>query len=201
VIVEREDPRPEDRGSIVAYLVAAVAGLAFGATDQYLGTIRFDPWAWTVSGMSAPWLVLPFVVGMTQERARRAMALGLVATAAALIGYFAMTYSPMESVPTNQFFKGFVTIARTGYNPLWILGGVVIGPLYGFLGHRWRVARSWISAVLVTSALCFEPLARQVVGGLSPHPNVWSVEIAVGAVAAVSFAAMIVTARRAGETA
>jgi uncharacterized membrane protein (UPF0136 family) len=146
--------------------------------------------------MSAPWLVLPFVVGMTQERARRAMALGLVATVAALVGYFAMTYSPMESVPANQFFRGFVTIVRTGYNPLWIAGGVVIGPLYGFLGHRWRVARSWVSAALVTSALCFEPLARRFVGMLAPHPLVWWTEVAVGTVAAASFAVMIVAARR-----
>jgi hypothetical protein len=58
-----------------------------------------------------------------------------------------------------------------------------------------------VSAALITSALCFEPLARQVVGRLSPHPNVWGVEIAVGAVAAVSFAAMILSARRAGEPA
>jgi Family of unknown function (DUF6518) len=181
----------------MAYLIAIVVGLAFGATDQFLGTIRFDPWAWTVSGMSAPWLVLPFVVGMTQERARRAMALALAATAAALVGYFAMTYSPMESVPANQFFKGFVTIARTGYNPLWIAGGVVVGPLFGFLGHRWRVARSWVSAALVTCALCFEPLARTAVGRLSPPHVVWGAEVAIGAVAAVAFVSMIAVARRA----
>jgi hypothetical protein len=184
----------------VAYLIAVVVGLVFGATDQYLGTIRFDPWAWTVSGMSAPWLVLPFVVGMTQGRARRAMALGLVVSVAALVGYFAMTYSPMESIPASQFFKGFLTIVRTGYNPLWIAGGVVIGPLYGLLGHRWRVARSWVSAALVTSALCFEPLARRVVGMLAPQPIVWWTEVAVGVAAAVSFAVMIVVARRARET-
>jgi hypothetical protein len=184
----------------VAYFIAVVVGLAFGATDQYLGTIRFDPWAWTVSGMSAPWLVLPFVVGMTQERARRAMALGLVATVAALVGYFAMTYSPMESIPVAEFPKGFLTIVRTGYNPLWIAGGAVIGPLFGLLGQRWRIARWWPSAALVTCALCFEPLARERVGRLAPHPNVWGIEVAVGAVAAVSFALMIATARRARET-
>jgi hypothetical protein len=67
--------------ALVAYFVAAAVGLAFGAADQYLGSrSALGPWAWTVSGMSAPWLVLPFVVGMTQERGRRAMALGLVVT-------------------------------------------------------------------------------------------------------------------------
>jgi hypothetical protein len=193
-------PTPRYPRLVVAYFIAVVVGLAFGATDQYLGTIRFDPWAWTVSGMSAPWLVLPFVVGMTQERVRRAMALGLVVMGAALVGYFAMTYSPMESVPIAEFPKGFLTIVRTGYNPLWIAGGVVIGPLYGLLGQRWRVARSWLSAALVTCALCFEPLARDMAGRLEPHPNVWRTEVAVGAIAAVSFAFMIAIARRARET-
>jgi hypothetical protein len=187
--------------AVVAYVIAVVAGLVFGAADQYLGTIRFGPWAWAVSGMSAPWLVLPFAVGMTQERRRRAMALGLVATLAALVGYFAMTYSPIEGVPIGRFLGGFVTIARTGYNPLWIIGGMVAGPLFGFLGHRWRVARAWVSAVLVASVLCLEPLARGLVGRLSPQPIVWGGEVAVGLVLAVSFAFVAVRSRRGPDAA
>lgn len=183
----------------VAYLVVVMAGLLFGAVDQFLGTIRFGPWAWTVSGMSAPWLVLPFVVGMTQERSRRAMALGLVVTMAALVGYFAMTHSPMEGAPLAEFPSRFLNMVTTGSNPLWILGGIVTGPLYGFLGHRWRVARSWVSAALIASALCLEPLARGAVGMLSPHPFVWWAEIAIGAVVAAAFASVIATSRRARE--
>jgi uncharacterized membrane protein (UPF0136 family) len=183
----------------VAYVVAAIVGLLFGAVDQYLGTIRFGPWAWTVSGMSAPWLVLPLAVGMTQDRDRRAAALGLVVTLSALVGYFAMTYSPMESVPIDQFLPGFVRIATTGYNPLWILGGIVTGPLFGFLGHRWRVARSWVSAALVAGALCLEPLARAVTGRLSPQPFVWGVEVALGAIVAAASCSVIVQARRTRE--
>jgi len=181
----------------VAYLLAAIAGLLFGAVDQYLGTIRFGPWAWTVSGMSAPWLVLPFVVGMTQERSRRAMALGLVGTLAALVGYFAMTYSPMEGTPIGEFLSGFWAIVHTGYNPFWILGGIVTGPLFGLIGHRWRVERSWISAALVAGALCFEPLARIVADRLAPTPIVWAVEVALGVTVAVVSIPMIATARRA----
>jgi hypothetical protein len=188
----------------VAYVVAVVVGLAFGAGDQYLGSLTagsvLGTWAWTVSGMSAPWLVLPFVAGMTQERGRRATALGLVVTMAALIGYFAMTHGPMEGAPLEDFLSRVFNMVRTGYNPLWIIGGLVTGPLYGFLGHRWRVARSWISAALVACALCLEPLARGVMGMLSPHPFVWWSEIAIGGVVAVSFAFVIATSRRAHET-
>jgi uncharacterized protein DUF6518 len=188
----------------MAYLVAVIVGLAFGAGTQYLGTLTagsvLGTWAWKASGMSAPWLVLPFVTGMTQKRVRRAMALGLVVTVAALAGYFAMSHSPMEGAPLEDFPRRVLTMRRTGYNPLWIVGGLVTGPLYGFLGHRWRVARSWISPAAVACALCFEPLARGVVGMLSPHPFVWWVEIAIGIVVAVSFAIVIVTSRRARET-
>lgn len=181
----------------MAYLVAVFVGVAFGAVDQYLGTLRFGPWAWTVSGMSAPWLVLPFVVGMTQRSSRRAMALGLVVTLAALAGYFAMAHSPMEGAPIEDFLSRVFTMMRTGYNPVWIAAGLVTGPLYGLLGYRWRVARSWISAVLVSCALCLEPLARGVVGMLSPQPFVWGAEIVIGAVVAVWFVVAIATSRRA----
>src|SRR3989442_3790989 len=135
----------QDYSGSVAYLVAIVAGLAVGAADQCLGSrSALGAWAASVSGLSAPWLVLPFVAGMTQDRGRRAVALGLVVTASALVGYFAMTYSPMENVPLERFSSGVLAMARSGYNPLWIVGGMVIGPLHGLLGQRWRVARSWI---------------------------------------------------------
>jgi hypothetical protein len=184
----------------MAVFFAALGGFAFGAAVQYLGTLAagsvLGTWSWTVSGLSAPWLVLPFVVGLTQERSRRAMALGLIVSLAALSGYFAMTQSPMEGTPISRFFPQLVTMVRTGYNPLWIVGGLVTGPLYGLLGQRWRVRRSWISAALVACALCFEPLARGLVGTLSPHPMVWVVEVALGGVMAVSFAFLIVVSRR-----
>jgi hypothetical protein len=183
----------------MTYAVAIVAGLLFGAADQFLGTLHFGPWGWTVSGMSAPWLILPFLAGMTQERRRRAMALGLAMTMAALAGYFAMSNSPMEGAPLDRFWSRVVTMVTTGYNPLWIMAGIVTGPLYGFLGHRWRVARSWISAVLVACALCLEPLARKSAGTLWGSPLVWGAEAAIGTVVALSFAFMIATSRRARE--
>lgn len=135
------------------------------------------------------------MAGLTQERARRAMASGLLVTAAALVGYFAMGHSPMEGVPIDRFFDRVLTQMRTGFNPLWIVGGVLTGPLYGLLGHRWRFTRSWISAVLVAGALCFEPLARGVAGMLSRHAVVWWVEIALGVAAALYFASLIATSR------
>jgi hypothetical protein len=176
----------------MAYLVAVVAGLAFGAIDQYLGTLAagsvLGTWSWTVSGMSAPWLVLPFVAGATQNRPRRGAAIGLVVTLSALAGYFAMTYSPLESIPIREFWSGVVGMVTSPPNPEWILAGAITGPLMGYLGHRWRVARSWVGAAIITTALVLEPVARSAVGRLERPPQVWATEIAVGIVAGVTFA-------------
>src|SRR5437899_12390930 len=86
----------------VAFLLTAVIGLLFGAGDQYLGSLRsmvaLGPWTVSVSQMSALWLLLPFAFGCTQDRPRRAMVVGLLVTVSALVGYFAMTRSPLEGV-------------------------------------------------------------------------------------------------------
>jgi len=186
----------------VAYLVVTLIGLAFGAADQYLGSrsIVLGPWASTAAQMSAPWLLLAFSVGITQQRARRAAVLGLVVTASALFGYFAMTYSPVEiRIWTfHRFTSGMVAVTTTGYNPAYIAAGLVTGPVFGWLGHRWRVRRSLISAALVAGALCLEPLARWVTGQLWPPAPVWTVEVALGAVVAAVFAYAIIAWRRDG---
>lgn len=185
----------------MAYLVAVVLGLAFGAADQQLGTLTAElgPWTSTAAQMSAPWLILPFLVGRTQQRPRRAALLGLVVTASALVGYFAMTYSPAEIHPWSfdRFTSGFVAVTTSGYNPMYIIGGLVTGPLFGLLGQGWRVRRSWVSAAIVVGALCLEPLARWASGHLMAPTVVWTVEVASGIVVAALFAHPLVRLRRA----
>jgi hypothetical protein len=169
------------------FVLAALCGFAFGALDQYFGSlISLGPWAASVSGLSAPWLVLPFLAGWTQRRPRGAMLAGLVAVAAALLGYFLMTVSPFESVPLGSFARAFLAVART--NALWIVGGVVTAPLFGLLGQRWRAGRWWASAALLAGSLCLEPFARSLVGRVPPADGVWLAEIAIGACLAVYFA-------------
>lgn len=184
----------------MAYFLAAFFGLAFGAADQQLGTLTAElgPWTSTAAQMSAPWLVLPFLVGITQQHPRKAAVLGLVVTASALVGYFAMTYSPVEIHPWtfDRFTSGFVAVTTSGYNPFYILGGLVTGPLFGLLGQRWRLRRSWVSAAMVTGALCLEPLARWASGQLMPPAPVWAVEVALGAVVAALFAYALIARRR-----
>jgi hypothetical protein len=182
----------------MAYLVAVILGLAFGAGDQYLGTLLWiGPWTATAAQVSAPWLILPFVAGFTQTRSRRAAALGLVVTVSALFGYFAMSYSPMEVHPWSleRFTRGMVAVTTTGYNPAYILVGLVTGPLFGLLGQRWRVRRSWVSAALVAGALCLEPVARWLSGQLMPPAPVWTIEVVSGAVVGMVFAVSLMNQR------
>ena len=121
----------------MSYTAVIAIGFAFGAADQYLGSrSALGAWASTVSLMSAPWLILPFLIGWAQEDARRAMVSGFVVTISALAGYFAMTYSPMEGVPAERFLSGEIAIITSGYNPLYILAGSVTGPLFAWLRHR-----------------------------------------------------------------
>jgi hypothetical protein len=150
--------------------------------------------------MSAPWVILPFLVGCTQQDARRAVRFGLIVTVSALAGYFVMTYSPMEGVPIDRFIPGEIAIVSSGYNPLYILAGLFTGPAFGWLGNRWRVERSWLSAALVSAALCFEPLAWWVVGRLSPPALIWIAEVSVGMIVAAIFAISIALGRRRSVT-
>lgn len=181
----------------VAFVIATVFGFAFGAADQYLGSrgVTLGLWASTVSMLSAPWLVLPFAFGCSQARPRHAAALGLVATMAGLSGYFTMMWSPIEGVPWSQFAAQWHYLV--GSQRVNIVGGLVTGPLFGYLGHRWGAHRSWASAMLVAGAVCLEPLVRRAAEGrLSPPAVVCQVEVAAGVVLALFFIVSGVTRRR-----
>jgi hypothetical protein len=179
-------------------VVVVVCGVVFGAADQQLGSIvGHGAWTATAAQVSAPWLILPFLVGSTQVRGRDAAVLGLVATLSALVGYFAMTYSPLEIHPwsLDRFVSGFVAVTTRGrYNPAYIAAGLITGPAFGVLGHRWRLHRWWVSAVIVSATLCLEPLARLASGQLSGPGTVWLAEAAHGVLVAGFFT--VVLARR-----
>ncbi len=42
----------------------------------------------------------------------------------------------------------------------WLLGPMVSGPVYGLLGYRWRVTRSWWLALAATAPVMLEPALR-----------------------------------------
>jgi hypothetical protein len=175
---------------MAALLTVILAGV-FGAADQYLGSLtgHFGHFAWAtdVSLISAPWLLLAFVAGWTRRDPRQAAAIGFAATLAALLGYMAMTLSPIENAhPSLAGVSGFVRS-----DPYVFIGSVVTGPLFGWLGHRWRVARSWQGAFVASLVLCLEPLAHILVREPIRWSTVALAEVAAGLVVAAYFGVVL----------
>jgi hypothetical protein len=122
------------------------------------------------------------------------MLAGLTAVMCALAGYFAMTLSPLESVPLSHFPSDLIHLVPA--QAANIVGGLITAPLFGVLGQRWRTRRSWISAAALAASLCLEPLARFAVGRLSSPDLVWLIEISLGTCLAAYFARARITYRR-----
>jgi|SRR5579885_3328542 len=169
----------DDRGVVVLWLALA---FVFGAADQYVGSLSAHPWGADVSQLSAPWLVLPFLVGAAQRTPRRAALLGLASTMLALVGYMLMTFSPVENAHLTA--RGVLDFMRGG-NMRWFAAGVVTGPLFAWLGYRWRFRRSAIAGLAVTAVLCLEPWARNAYGNVIRSSWVTATEVAAGAAFAV----------------
>jgi uncharacterized protein DUF6518 len=164
--------------------LALVLSAAFGAGDQYLGSLTGSGHLWAagwssdVSLLSAPWLVLPFVAGATQRDPRRAALLGFACTYAALLGYGLMTVSPIENAHlTVATVRGFLYSERVVF-----VGGIVTGPLFGWFGQQWRTRRAIAGALVTAAALCLEPVARRISVNPIRYRDVWLAEVAAGLV-------------------
>jgi hypothetical protein len=171
----RRDSRPR--------ILALVLAAAFGAADQYLGSLPGAhvwaarvPWVTHVSLLSAPWLLVAFLAGSTQKEPKRAAQLGLACTLSALTGYALMTLSPVENAAlTPRSAAGFAWSSDRV-----IVGGLVTGPPFGWLGCRWRHEGARLGAVIVAGAFCLEPLARVAAGQAVSFRSVWLTEVLVG---------------------
>lgn len=172
--------------------LALLLAAAFGAADQWFGSLSWwHPWTADVSLLSAPWLVLAFVAGATQRDARRAALLGLGCTAAALVGYFLLTDSPVEGAHYSLAgARGFaISEARV------IVGGILTGPLFGWLGQQWRTRRALAGALVTAAALCLEPVARRATVDPIRFPQIVAAEVAAGLLLAAYFGASRARAR------
>jgi len=90
-------------------------------------------------------------------------------------------------------------LARRAYEnqPVEILrfSETATGPLFGWLGQRWRAHVAWLGALATTAPLCLEPLARIPAGQAIRFPAVWMAEVAVGIALAIIFVPAAVAAR------
>lgn len=160
---------PARRRGVVVVIIALAAAFAFGAIDQYLGALR-SSFLTEISGMSAPWLVVPFLAGAPQKGQRRAVLVGLAAEWLSVLGYVVMIVSPVEGThlgPRPAGVTGSWTqlsahlfLATLASQWLWFAGGLIAGPLYGWLGYRWRARPSRAAALLAVLPVLLEPAAR-----------------------------------------
>ena len=170
------------------WVVALVLATALGAGDWYLGTFARHPWG-AARSLSAPWLVLAFVAGGTQRGPKRAAALGLACTYAALVGYGLMILWPGGA---HHLTLG-EALAYLGHERAVFLASLVTAPLFGWFGWRWRDGSTIAGALVTAAMLCLEPLAR----ALTAHPIRFLDVALVEVVAGLALAAAVVERRRA----
>jgi hypothetical protein len=160
---------PRCRG-VGAVIIALTAAFAFGAIDQYLGAGASSFAIQVSGGMSALWLLVPFLAGAWQAGQRRAALVGLAATWLSILAYVLMIVSPMEGTHLgprpaglvgswNQLSLHLFLMVLASQWP-WFAGGLITGPLYGWLGHRWRSGPSRPAALLAALPVVLEPAGR-----------------------------------------
>lgn len=181
------------RTFVVVTTLWLLIAVAFGALDQYVGSFSAHPWGADISGLSAPWLVLPFVFGATQSKLRRSVLLGLSGTILALVGYMLMTFSPLENA--HLTLRGLLGFLQGG-NVRWFAAGMVTGPVFAWLGYRWRVDRALAAGLVVAVVICLEPWVRHEYGNVIRSPVVTVAEMAAGACFAVVVAVRAAMAHR-----
>ena len=167
---------PARSGGFAPAVLTLTAAVAFGAGDQYLPVaipVSSHPGAYgfavTVSKMSAPWLLVPFLAGAWQGGQRRAALVGLASSWLSVLAYVLMIVSPMEGA---HLTPGTFASSLVSQWP-WFAGGLVAGPLYGWLGHRWRARRSPAAALLAALPVLFEPVARWLATRASGTGSPW----------------------------
>lgn len=142
----------------IASLIPLVVLLsaAFGCAESVLWSSSERTY-W-VGNMSALWLALAFVAGRWTPHPAWAAVVGWLATVAALAGFYA--FQVMHSSGSWMVLQHVVW--KYG------AGGALAGPLFGWLGHRWRTRRSWYAAAAVVAAFALEPTAWRMYLGFTP---------------------------------
>ena len=115
--------------------------------------------------LSTPWLLVAFVAGSGFSRLRTAALAGLLATMAALVGFYLLS-SIVQDLGGHGFFADLrlELSANRGY----LEGGLITGPLFGALGSWWRRTRTLPASILAGVLLMAEPLALLLLGAFGP---------------------------------
>jgi hypothetical protein len=179
------------RGAGRLFLLVVVA-FAFGAVASVVkgnGAGVRDG----IGNLSAPWVIVPMLAGAAGSRGRIVLgaAIGLLTTAAALVGFYLANAFVLDLGPHSTLRDIGLTL---DVGNLWFRVAVVSGPAMGALG-AWAVRRGRpVVAAIVIATVFFEPLAVYIAylgsGGYFAAGNgewngVYAAEAVVGLIAGV----------------
>jgi Family of unknown function (DUF6518) len=142
-----------------------------------------------IGNMSAPWLLLPFLVGaLGRARTLPGSALaGLAATVTALAGFY-LAESVVLDLGPHPWLVDLALTMRAGV--FWSERAILSGPVFGALGFWWQRRRSLLAAGVVAALFVLEPFAWWLYGSVylgsqasypvPAYPALWLGEIAAG---------------------
>ncbi len=175
------------RNPVVLLAAALALGVVLSLLKGTGGGARLQ-----AGNISAPWLAIAFVAGAVYKRPSRGAGAGLVATLAALLGFYAQQ-SPLADLNGGslRFFSNPLQMYRFIVTPHLIIfvGGVVTGLAFGAFGSAWAARRSRGAAAAIAICFVLEPFAWVAFGaaaGRDTFPHAWWLwlsEIAVGVTA------------------
>jgi hypothetical protein len=186
-------------GGVRKFALLLLAGAAFGVLMAILkgqDTGVRD----ALGNTSAPWIVLPFVAGVSFGRLRSAALAGLAVTLASLLGFYVTEAAVLDLGPHPWWVDLRLT---AGYVNIYERWGIFSGLLYGTLGWLWASRSKAVAAAAVGLAFVAEPLVVLAVrksgiwyGMLLDYPWLWRAEVLLG-LAAVAVALAIRPPQRA----
>jgi len=148
---------------IVAF---TLAGWALGVLDSRIPMPSSATVFW-LGNLGSTWLVLPFLAGWVQRSRPWALAGGLLASVASMVGFFLLggAWGPAS----------FAFVAS------WILVGAMAGAVYGLFGESWGRSRALLDGLALALPFVLEPWAWSLGLGYSQgRLPVWYAETAVG---------------------
>jgi len=118
-----------------------------------------------LADLSAPWLMLAFIVGRQSSRFVFGALWGLMATMCALLGFYLLTLLVLDYGGTNILDNFWRAVWA---NRIYFAGGVLSGPLFGALGTRRQTTRVQNGWVIAGVLMVGEPIVMTLSGILFP---------------------------------
>jgi len=133
---------------VAAFAFGVLAALAKGQSSDGIATT--SQLRSVVGNLSTPWLLVPFIAGTRCSRRWPAVLVGLLATLAALAGFYVLT-----TLVVDLGRHGLLGDLRLEFaaNRGYFEGGLMAGPLFGALGCWWRQTRSLPASIVAGGLL------------------------------------------------